>query len=213
MADTQVSTPGGGSGPAMAGAQPAYAASGRSKVKRLWLGAFLGAVTAILAVAFVALIFATVAWTIGEVLFGGSWDASWEGSPLLIGAAGAIFASILNWYVFFISLPIATLVLRFSLGRFPGKGIATHGPYLKWGVILGSLLVSLPAMLGGYIMFGIGTVGRAGGGSGDTLQVFIGAGATGAAIGAIAGLAVAGMFLLIVRPKSQVKMADPAAAF
>jgi len=191
-----------------------YSVPSGHRIKRLWLGAFLGAITAVLAVAFVALVFATVVWAIGELILGqGTLDSSFDGNPLVLGAAGAILASIMNWYVFFITIPIATLVLRFSLGRLPGKGVTRAVPYLRWGSIWGAVLVSFPSMLGGMLLFGIGTTGRSGGNGGDTLQVFAGAAMTGAVIGAIAGLGVAGMFMLIVRPRSQIKLADPASAF
>jgi len=193
--------------------EASYAERGRLRIRRLWLGAFLGAITAVLAVAFVGLVFVTVGWAMGELVFRDDWDATWDGNPLLIGAAGAAFASIMNWYVFFITIPVATLVLRFSLGRLPGKGVTRARAYLRWGSIWGAILVSLPSVLGGVLLFGMGTTGRAGGNGGDSLQVFLGAGITGALIGAIAGLGVAGMFMLIVRPRSQVKLADPASAF
>ena len=193
--------------------EASYAERGRLQIKRLWLGAFLSAITAVLAVAFVGLVFVTVGWAMGELVFRDGWDATWDGNPLLIGAAGAAFASIMNWYVFFITIPIATLVLRFSLGRLPGKGVTRVRAYLRWGSIWGAILVSLPSVLGGFLLFGMGATGRAGGDSGYSFQVWLGSSLTGALIGAIAGLGVAGMFMLIVRPRSQVKLADPASAF
>ncbi|MEL6569228.1 MAG: hypothetical protein AAFQ22_12470 [Pseudomonadota bacterium] len=191
-----------------------YAQSGGYKIKRLWLGAFLGAVTAVLAVAFVALVFATVGWAIGETVFGsGAFDSSLDGNPLAVGAVGALFACLFNWYVFFISIPIATLVLRFSLGRLPGKGVSRTVPYLRWGAIWGAILVSLPCLIGGTLFSGLGGNGLRAEPDGFMTQVFVGAGLTGLLVGAIAGVCVAGMFMLIVRPKSQVKLADPASAF
>lgn len=195
-------------------ATPSYTQPGGYKIKRLWLGAFLAAVTAVLAVAFVALVLGTAGWAIGTLLFGGgAFDTSLDGNPWALGFMGALLACLFNWYVFFISIPIATLVLRFSLGRLPGKGVGRVIPYLRWGAIWGAVLVSLPSLLGGIIFSGLG--GSASSPRVDYffVQMLAGSGLTGLVIGAIAGLGVAGMFILIVRPKSQVKLADPASAF
>ncbi|MEM9739237.1 MAG: hypothetical protein AAF829_05155 [Pseudomonadota bacterium] len=191
-----------------------YAQPGSHKIKRLWLGAFLGAVTAVLAVAFVALVIATVGWAIGEVVFGaGVFDSSLDGNPMAVGAMGALLACLFNWYIFFISIPIATLVLRFSLGRLPGKGVKRVSPYLRWGSIWGAILVSMPCLIGGTMFSGLGGTSLSATSEGFHLQVLVGAGLTGIVVGSVAGLGVAGMFILIVRPRGQAKIADPASAF
>jgi len=195
-------------------ATPSYTQPGGYRIKRLWLGSFLGAVTAVLAVAFVALLIGTTGWAIGMLLFGeGAFDTSMDGNPWAIGMVAALLVCLFNWYVFFISIPIATLVLRFSLGRLPGKGIARVIPYLRWGAIWGAILVALPSLLGGGLFMGLNGRDMSGPNAMFIPQVFAGSGLTGLFVGAIAGVAVAGMFMLIVRPKSQVKLADPASAF
>ncbi|MEM1150320.1 MAG: hypothetical protein AAGI03_07160 [Pseudomonadota bacterium] len=190
-----------------------YVQPGGYKIKRLWLASFLSAVTSVLAVAFVALVVGTVGWALGQVVFGGeALDTSLDGNPWALGFVGALLVCFFNWYIFFITIPIATLVLRASLGRLPGKGVERVIPYLRWGAIWGGVLVSLPSLLGGSLFMGLG--GNLSEATGAFMpQVLAGAGLTGLVIGAVAGVAVAGMFILIVRPKTQVRLADPASAF
>lgn len=196
-----------------------YASEGREsppKVKRLWLGAALGAVFAVVAVTFIALVIIVVGRTVLMVLFGGAEFIFSGSSPWFTGAGAALLAAVLNWYVFWISIPIATLVLRFSLGRLAHRRTVRRFPYLRWGMIWGAILVAAPSALAGVIFRGLsgpqigpdGTVAAAN--HADTAIVLLSSGLTGAVIGTLAGYAVARLFLMIVKPERQIRDIDPA---
>ena len=100
-----------------------------------------------------------------------------------------------NWFVFYAVVPVTWLVLAFSIGRFPKRGIGAPAAYLRWGAIWGALLaggisslftlnISVSAWLGGLITAG--------------------------AVGALAGIICGQIFIMIVRPARQLadKTAD-----
>lgn len=198
---------------------PAYREPGGHKIKRLWLASFLGAVAAVLVVALTALVLAVIASLIGNLLFGQNGNllegSSGAQSPFWMGMVGATFAALFNWYFFYIIIPVTTLVLRFSLGRFPKRGIARPGPYLRWGVIWGAILVLLPSLFAGYFMGSVRgfPIEDRLPESVRLVQSLLGGGLMGLFIGGISGLAVGGLFLLIVKPAKQIRLDNPAAEF
>ncbi|MCI4644274.1 MAG: hypothetical protein MRY64_05775 [Hyphomonadaceae bacterium] len=188
------------------------------KIKRLWLASVLGALAAVVLVTLTALVLGVITSLVVNLLFdadGSVFDGLGSGAPpFLMGMVGAFFAALFNWYVFYITIPITTLVLRFSLGRFPKRRISRPVPYLRWGVIWGALLVLLPSLFAGYVVSSTSWSPEA-----LSSEVWapvgslLGAGLTGLVIGGIAGLGVGGLFLLVVKPARQVLMANPAGEF
>ncbi len=188
------------------------------KVKRLWLASVLGALAAVLLVALCALVIGVFVSLVGNVLTDANGSLFENGfgndSPFLMGMAGAFFAALFNWYFFWITIPVTTLVLRFSLGRFPKRRISRPGPYFRWGAIWGALLVILPSLLAGYFISqtNFDTMGE--GSSETSLSLaLLGAALGGGMIGGASGIGVGGLFLLIVKPAKQLMMTDPAAEF
>ncbi|MEM5517038.1 hypothetical protein WNY37_08745 [Henriciella sp. AS95] len=160
---------------------------GRIRIRRVALACFLCGIAASITVALVA---AVIAFTFGSVMSIAGMQTSQFGSGngFMAGAFIAIMIAGFNWYLFYIVVPITWIVLFFSIGLFPRRGIRKHGPYYRWGAIWGGLLVG-------------GTTGLVGGGMPGpaTLGAFL----SGGLIGAIAGLICAALFLAIVRPKQQ----------
>ena len=188
------------------------------KVKRLWLASLLGALAAVLLVALCALVIGVFVSLVGNILTDAS-GSLFEGgfgnnSPFLMGMVGAFFAALFNWYVFWITIPVTTLVLRFTIGRFPKRRISRPGPYFRWSAIWGALLVILPSLFAGYVIAGTSFDATQQGTDGSRIaQAMLGAALAGGMIGAASGIGVGGLFLLIVKPAKQLMMADPAAEF
>ena len=203
----------------VADAEASYRTPHSGKVKRLWLGSILGALAAVLLVAFCALVIGVLVSLITNVFFnqqGSLIDGGFSGdSALLMGMVGAFFAALFNWYIFYITIPITTLILRFSLGRFPKRGISRPGPYFRWGAIWGAVLVLLPSLFAGYVVGGTSGFDLDGTSAGPPHIVLslLGASLIGILIGGVSGIGVSGLFLLIVKPAKQMLMTDPAAEF
>ena len=199
--------------------ESSYRSPHPGKVKRLWLASLLGALSAVLLVALCALVIGVFVSLVGNVLnaTNGSVfeNGLSNGSPFLMGMAGAFFAALFNWYFFWITIPVTTLVLRLSLGRFPKRQISRPGPYFRWGAIWGALLVIPPSLFAGYMVAGTSfdTVSETPAESFRAVQSLLGATLAGGMIGAASGIGVGGLFLLIVKPAKQLMMADPAAEF
>jgi len=183
-------------GPACANAQP-------KRVKRIWLASILSGIAASIIVtligAGVILLFVVLTQVSFLEASGGMGGAN--GSPLFQGAAIAAMAAAFNWYFAYLTIPAASLALGLTLGRFPRRGIVRPGPYVRWAMISGAVLVTGPSLFGVFVTMDAdpsGLVWRLAGGA-----------LGGIAIGGLAGLACAGLFRLIVRPRDQVREFDP----
>ena len=102
------------------------------------------------------------------------------------GVQLAMLLGLMNFVLFFITVPAAWLALGFTLGRKPRKGIANASSYYRDAMIWGALLVGLTTGVFGAMD--------------DKLIVSTAAGVTGAMIGASAGAICAFVYLLIVKP-------------
>ncbi|MGB3624416.1 MAG: hypothetical protein WA989_01220 [Henriciella sp.] len=165
-----------------------YFSTENTKVKRVALACFLCGIAASILVALIALVIAFVYSSVAS-LTGRSPGETLATDGFMAGAYMAVMIAGFNWFVFYVVVPVTWLVLGLSIGMFPRRGIRRHAPYYRWGAIWGALLVGL-------------TTGVFGGGMNNSLAAF-GAFATGAAIGAVAGLICSALFLAIVRPKAQ----------
>lgn len=174
----------------------------RVKVKRVWLAILLTGVGACIIVAVIGITSLFLMNILASLVSPGrSLNLLADDLPAPIqGVAIAALAAMMNWVVGYLTIPAAMLALGLSLGRFPRRGIVHTGPYLRWGAIWGGLLVAAPSIFAAIVVSGgagTGWIGR-----------LLGAALGGASIGALAGLASAGLFLLIVRPAQQVKPVD-----
>lgn len=171
------------------GTEPArsYSSDEKIRIKRVALAVFLCGIAASILVALIAL---AIAFTYTSLvsLAGRTPGNVLATDGLLAGAYMAVMIAGFNWFVFYIVVPITWLLLAVSIGMFPRRGIRRHAPYYRWGTIWGGVLVGLPT-------------GLIGGGTGGPAA--LGALLTGGAIGAVAGLICASLFLAIVRPKAQ----------
>ena len=161
----------------------------RPKIRRVLLACFLCGICASISVALIA---AITAFTYSSVtsLFGQAPAQFGERDGFLSGAFLAVMMSAFNWMVFYAVVPITWLVMAVSIGRFPRRGIVRPMPYYRWGAIWGAILVSLPTLLFSMSMGASGMVGAL---------------LTSVAIGALAGLICASLFMAIVRPESQIR--------
>ncbi len=182
----------------LATSPPVYHRPQRQKFKRIAMASFLCAVAACILVSLIGLL---VAFTYMQVtaLIGIESGDSFDERGLFSGAAIAVMMSAMNWYVGYITVPAAWLALGLSLGRFPRRGIFAPMPYYRWGMIWGSILVGATTAIASALLLSI------------EFSLILGAGATGAAIGAIAGGLCAWLFLAIVRPAEQNKQIDVSA--
>lgn len=167
-----------------------YASSGeKPKIRRVLLACFLCGVCAPVAVALIAAAIA-FSFTSATAALGLPPSQFGERGGFMTGAFLAVMVAGFNWMLFYIVIPVTWIILFLSIGRFPGRGITRPLPYYRWGVIWGALLVATPTSLFGLSVDGSG---------------FLGALATGLAIGLLAGLICASLFLAIVRPQQQVQ--------
>ena len=180
-----------------------YAAPGSQKVKRVILAIILCGFAACVLVALVGfaaiftLNFLTQAILEAPALSPGSSNG---GQGFLQGLAVASLASALNWFFGYFTIPAAMVALAASIGQFPRRRIVATNAYLRWGAIWGAILVAAPSVFGSFaISSAMDPVSPA---------TILGALSGGAGIGALAGLGCAGLFLLIVRPKSQLGHVD-----
>lgn len=116
-----------------------YGSAAPTKIKRVLLGVFLCGIAASLLVALIA----------GIILFIGSILADITGEPsfrisagdgFLAGAALALMFCAFNWFVFYLVLPVVWLILAFTIGRMPRRGIATSASYIRRSAIWGAIL-------------------------------------------------------------------------
>ncbi|WP_084418383.1 hypothetical protein [Henriciella litoralis] len=165
----------------------AYADQERPKIRRVLLATLLCGVAASIIVALIGAVVAVSVNMVSSIL-GVSTVGFSSRDGFMAGGFLAVMMACFNWFVFYIVIPVTWLVLAFSIGRFPGRGISRHVVYYRWGAIWGGVLVSLPTGFFGLTMGG---------------SAFWGAVLTGGAIGATSGLICAALFLAVVRPRQQ----------
>jgi hypothetical protein len=167
------------------GQTPAYARDAEStKVHRVKLALFLCSLSACILVSmlgFICMGMLSAVFGFGNASIGTS-------GGFAEGMQTAFMLSAMNWFLFFITIPAAWLVLGLSIGRMPRRRIIRPAPYLRWGAIWGAVLVGTTTTI---FASSLGLSGVLGG-----LLA-------GASIGAVAGTACGGLFLLIVRPRQQ----------
>lgn len=180
-----------------------------AKLKRLWLASFLGALAAIVLVTLAGLALGLGINSLFK-LISSDW-LSLDGNGIIAsGFSAAMLACIFNWYFFWISVPVTTLILRFALGHLPWHGRTDAAPYLLRGAIIGALLVAAPCALAGYVISqsSFDTAGD----QTRALTALTAAG-FGAMVGAACGTAVGATWRMIVRPQSQLRVFNPAETF
>lgn len=178
--------------------QRAYSqARNRPKIRRVAIATILCTLAASILVALLAGIVAFVGAMILR-LVGLTPTAAGNSEGFLGGASIALMMAALNWFVFYIVLPVTLVVFSLSLGLFPSRGIAAPAVYYRWGAIWGAILVG-----GTTGFFGFALSAAAG----------FGALLTGGTIGILAGLTCARLFLIIVQPARQLDEAMTAEVF
>ena len=179
--------------PARAIAQPHYAAKPGGKLKRIGLASFLCGIAACITVSLIAVATMFIYYQITAIFLPQS-EASQilNGESLMSGAGMATIMAALNWYVGYITIPVAWMVLALSIGRFPRRNITRPGPYYRWGAIWGALLV------GGTTGIATGLISQ------GNPALITGALATGLIMGGAAGFICGWLFRAIVRPAEQI---------
>ncbi len=180
----------------------AYAEPERKKVKRVALAVILCGFAACVLVALIGFSAIFLVNFIGQV-FLDSVSLSITGpgrGGFVQGLAIAGFASTFNWFFAYLTIPAAIIALGTSIGRFPKRRILNTNTYLRWGAIWGGILVAAPSVFGVFVVSNPS--------SPVEITTILGALLGGLGIGALAGLACAGLFLLIVRPKTQLGDVD-----
>ncbi|MEL7129774.1 MAG: hypothetical protein AAGK23_09520 [Pseudomonadota bacterium] len=159
-----------------------------TKVKRVPLAVFLSGISAVLLVALAG------AGCLAIInLFGlSTGQIGQEG--FFQGAYLAAALAALNWFIFYLTVPLACLGIGIALARKPGKKITSTAPYLRDGAIAGGICVS--AVTSSFGMMD------------GSVSAGLGASFTGLIIGALAGLCCAAIFIAIVRPAQQIKVID-----
>lgn len=171
-----------------------YGTAAPTKIKRVALGVFLCGIAASLLVALIAGI-SLFAITISTEIAGSTTYSMSSGDGFLAGAFLSLAFCSLNWFVFYIVVPVTWIVLGFSIGRFPRRGIGRPAAYLRWSAIWGAVLAG-----GVSSLFTLSI----------SFMAWSGALITGATVGALAGMICGWLFIMIVRPGRQLadKMAD-----
>lgn len=174
-------------------------------IRRNKLACFISSLLAVLFVALVALIFY---WIFNVFLMisndgvTGQLDDGIGNTAFGQGAGLAVFASLFNWVLFFIVVPITWFFISQTVGRLAHRGITRKWAYLRWMALCGAGLVALGAV-------SMASVSYSGVGEWDTNIEFTamlsGALLTGALIGSVAGVFTGMIFLLIVRPATQLR--------
>lgn len=170
-----------------------YTVSTKTKFKRIGLASFLCGIGACFSVALIGVMLLFIGFQTAA-LFGQDAGLIFGDEGFLQGVSMAVFMSAMNWYFGYFTIPAAAIVLAFSLGRFPRRGITYPAPYYRWGAIWGAILVGGTTAIASYF---IPSEAR-------ELASF-GALLTGATIGATAGMICGAIFRGIVRPAEQVR--------
>lgn len=180
----------------------AYAEPERKKVRRVALAVIVCGFAACVLVALIGFTSIFLVNFIGQVFLDGASlsIANPDRGGFVQGLAIAGFASAFNWVFAYFTIPAAIIALSTSIGRFPKRRILNTNAYLRWGAIWGAILVAAPSLFGVFMMTSpSGSV---------ELTTLLGALLGAFGVGALAGLACAGLFLLIVRPKTQLGEID-----
>lgn len=178
--------------------QRAYSqARNRPKIRRVAIATILCTLAASILVALLAGILAFVGAMVLRIV-GLTPTSAGNSEGFLGGASIALMMAALNWFVFYIVLPVTLVVFSLSLGLFPSRGIGAPAVYYRWGAIWGAILVG-----GTTGFFGFALSAAAG----------FGALLTGGTIGILAGLICARLFLIIVQPARQLDEAMTAEVF
>jgi len=167
----------------------------KPKLKRVGLACFLCGVAACVSVALVAFAIGFLVAITRSIL--GVDGALFGDEGFWAGAGVALLLSAMNWWLFYITIPVAWLVLGLSIGRFPRRGITRPLPYYRWASIWGAILVGGTSLVFSSASFF--------GPSNPELSFTFGAAFLGTIIGALAGLACGWLFLAIVKPAEQVR--------
>ena len=120
-------------------------------------------------------------------------------NSFLTGVTTALFVSMFNVFVCFITVPLVWILLGQSLGRFPHRGFATRLPYFTACLLSGACLVGLASIIP-YQHFFTDTYT---GSRSLALQTIAGSVLCGLLIGSLAGALTATVHLLILRPATQ----------
>lgn len=175
------------------------------KIKRVWLASFLSAMASVVVVtvAGAIVLFALLGL---RSLFGlpefPGFGLEASQAPIQRGIFISGLAAALNWWLFYIVVPITTLVLGLSIGRFPKRRILRRRSYFRWSAIWGAILVLAPSL------FGVAVTNEFDSTLDRLALSLISGGLTAILIGGVSGLAVGGIWLAIVRPNQQIKQVD-----
>lgn len=174
-------------------ARPAYAEAARPRrVKRIKLALFCASTASCVSVSVIGGLMLGVLGVAGNVTGQDLGTTAAQGGP----AGGALLAAqlaMLNFILFFLTIPAAAIAMSVSIARLPRRGITARKAYLRWGGIWGALLVGLTTAV-----FGLFLDGAAG----------FGAFVTGGLIGGLAGVFCGFLFHAIVRPARQLSQED-----
>ncbi len=164
----------------------------RPPVRRIALGVFLTSLAACLLVTIEGAIGIGVYYSINGLLGRETNGTIFEEGPFS-GVSIALFLCAMNFFVFFITIPVIALVMSLSLGLMPRRGISARAPYLRWASIWGAIITGTVTTL----------IASSSGGT-----AALGALITGVLIGALAGFVCGHIFFAIVRPDRQLQQVD-----
>ncbi|MFN3312690.1 MAG: hypothetical protein ACK46Q_04405 [Hyphomonas sp.] len=165
---------------------PAYATAPRPRrIRRVKLALFLSSLSACFSVSLIGLLaIVLTGLTAGQPPTQGGFKG---------GAVLAAQLSLLNFIIFFLTVPAAAVALGVSIAQFPRRGITARKAYLRWGAIWGALLVGVTNSLIGIMM---------------DPAAGLGALIVGGLIGGLAGCVCGLLFHAIVRPARQLAQED-----
>lgn len=194
----------GENGAVIGGSNPSLPRRPAKRVTRVRIAIFLCGLVACLAVALIAAAVLFVINIVSHAFSMGGLDPMMDpgSGRFTFGVMLALMGGALNWLMFYATIPAAWLALGFSIGRFPRRGIVTPGPYRRWGAIWGAILVSIVTAPAAALFSepGENPLGAIAGFAGGLLG--------GSMVGGLAGLVCASLFLMIVRPASQIRDID-----
>ncbi len=180
-----------------------YAQASGNRVRRVWLAIIICGFAACVLVTLVGIVWLFGLNLVGGAIFGQSLNSGPIPGPqdsFFQGLSIAGMAASFNWIFGYLTVPAAMLALGVTIGRFPRRGIIEPPAYLLWGAISGAILVAAPSVFGAFFVSSSSDAVRP--------EPVFGALLGGLCIGALAGVACAGLFLLIVKPKSQIGAVD-----
>ncbi len=154
------------------------------------LGLFAASLTACISVALIGLGF-TMLLNIAGL---GSTYGYESQSPIIGGIAVAAMLSMMNFVLFFITVPAAFFGLALTLGIKPYSPNVRRFSYFREAALVGGFLVGLVSGL-----FGLA----------ENLQTSAVAALSGGLIGALSGLVCAKVYLIIVKPEKLGQGIDP----